>query len=95
MHKAINGVNPLCANQAHLFTADMVLAIMADFIILVIPIPLTLTMRLSGRVRLRIIFMLSVGGSAIGTVVFKAYKTFQLLPSDDITVSFSILSTLS
>lgn len=39
--------------------------------------------------------MLSVGGSALVTVVYKAYKTFQLLPSEDITVSFSILSILS
>lgn len=91
----INGANPRCINQAHLFTADMILAILADFIILVIPIPLTLATRLPGRVRIRIIFMLSVGGSALGTVVFKAYKTFQLLPSEDITISFSILSILS
>lgn len=91
----INGANPRCINQAHLFTADMILAIIADFIILVIPIPLTLATRLSGRVRVRIIFMLSVGGSALGAVVFKAQKTFELLPSQDITISFSILSILS
>ncbi|KAJ4387395.1 hypothetical protein N0V93_007986 [Gnomoniopsis smithogilvyi] len=94
-HLSINGANPRCMNQAKLFAVDQILAIIADFIILVMPIPLTLSMRLSARVRLRIIFMLSVGGSALGAVVLKLYKTFELLPSDDITVSFSVLSILS
>lgn len=91
----INGANPYCLDQARLFNADMTVAILADLIILVIPIPLTLNMRLPGRVRLKIILMLSVGGSALGTVVFKVYKTLELIPSNDLTVDFSILSILS
>lgn len=91
----INGANPKCSNQKTLFTADMILAIFADIIILVVPIPLTLSMRFSTRVRLRIIFMLSVGGTALGTVGFRFYKVLALLPSDDITVSYSVVSILA
>lgn len=58
------------------------------------PIPLTLTMRLPCRVQLKIIFMLSIGGTALGTVVYRFKRTLDSIPSADLTVDFMVLSML-
>lgn len=61
----VNGRNPYCLNQAHIFIADISVAVLTDFIILVVPIPLALSMRsLSLKHKIQIILLLSAGGAA-------------------------------
>lgn len=59
----VNGRNPY--NQAHIFIADISVTVLTDFIILVVPIPLALSMRsLCLKHKIQMILLLSAGGAA-------------------------------
>lgn len=61
----VNGRNPYCLNQSYIFIADISVAVLTDFIILIVPIPLALSMRsLSLKHKMQIILLLSAGGAA-------------------------------
>lgn len=61
----VSGRNLYCLNQAHIFIADISVAVLTDFIILVVPIPLALSMRsLSLKHKIQIILLLSAGEAA-------------------------------
>ncbi|KAI7774658.1 hypothetical protein LA080_008044 [Diaporthe eres] len=42
----VNGRNPYCLNQSYVFIADISVAVLTDFIILIVPIPLALLYRM-------------------------------------------------
>lgn len=89
----INGRNPYCVNQSHLFLSDISLAMITDFIILVVPIPLAMSMRALGFwQKCKIIVLLSAGGVATGITVFRTYRIVQFMSSTDPTADFTILS---
>ncbi|KAK2607874.1 hypothetical protein N8I77_006517 [Diaporthe amygdali] len=62
----VTGQNPYCLNQSHIFIADISVAVLTDFIILIVPIPLALSMNcLSFKQKVQIILLLSAGGAAV------------------------------
>lgn len=89
----VTASNPYCVNQTYLFLTDISLAVVTDFIILVVPIPLALSMRaLSLWQKCKIIVLLSAGGVATGTTVFRTVKIVEFIGSTDPTADFTILS---
>lgn len=89
----VTGQNPYCLNQTHLFIADISVAVATDFLILVVPIPLVMSMSaLPTRRKMKIIGLLSAGGLATATTVYRAVKIVQFLGSTDPTADFTVLS---
>lgn len=61
----VTGQNPYCLNQSHIFIADISVAVLTDFINLIVPIPLAMSMRsLSFKHKMQIKLLLSAGGAA-------------------------------
>lgn len=89
----VTGSNPYCVNQTYLFLTDISLAVITDFIILIVPIPLAMSMRALGLwQKCKIIVLLSAGGVATATTVFRTVKIVQFIGSQDPTADFTILS---
>lgn len=89
----VTGHNPFCLNQTHLFLADISLAVVTDFIILVVPIPLAMSMRaLRFWHKCKIILLLSAGGVATATTVYRTVKVVQFIGTTDPSADFTILS---
>lgn len=61
----VNGRNRYCLKQLHIFIADIFVAVLTDFIVLIVPISLDLSMSLlSLKHKMQIILLLSAGGAA-------------------------------
>lgn len=89
----VNSHNSYCLNQTYLFLADISLAVITDFIILIVPIPLAMSMRaLRPWQKCKIILLLSAGGAATATTVFRTVKIVKFIGSTNPTADFAILS---
>jgi hypothetical protein len=64
-------VDGKCLDQRKIFLADLGVAITTDFVILVVPIPLTWKMRTGWQKKLKIVGMLGAGGSALGVTIYR------------------------
>lgn len=64
-------VDGRCLDQRKIFLADLGVAITTDFVILVVPIPLTWKMRTGWQKKLKIVGMLGAGGSALGVTIYR------------------------
>ncbi|PSR78411.1 hypothetical protein BD289DRAFT_456281 [Coniella lustricola] len=90
------GENPHCLNQSRLFTADIAVAVITDIIILILPMPLAISMRtLSLWQKIKIVFLLSTGGVAVGTTVYRLYYSLYFVSSTNPTKDFTIQSILT
>lgn len=87
--------NPRCLNQRKVFFSSLALSILTDVIILIVPIPLTWTLRMPLRKKIKIIMLLSAGGAATGLTVYRTTRAAKFLDSDDITVDFVMIGILS
>ncbi|SPO06231.1 uncharacterized protein DNG_08920 [Cephalotrichum gorgonifer] len=70
-----DSVHGRCLDQYKLFISDIALAILTDFIILVLPIPLTWSLRASTKDKLKVTAILSAGGVAVGVTCYRMYLT--------------------
>ncbi|KZL77962.1 integral membrane protein [Colletotrichum tofieldiae] len=87
--------NPKCLNQRKIFIADLSLAIITDFIILVLPIPLLWGLRMPLRKKLKILTLLGAGGIATAVTVYRMYLVVQFLTSKDVTADFVVLDIVT
>ncbi|OHW94173.1 integral membrane protein [Colletotrichum incanum] len=87
--------NPKCLNQRKIFIADLSLAIITDFIILVLPIPLLWGLRMPLRKKLKILTLLGAGGIATAVTVYRMYLVVQFLTSKDVTADFVVLDLIT
>lgn len=65
-----------CIYQGTLITADALISVLADFVILLLPLPLTCSLRLPLRKRLRVAGLLCAGGIA---TAFSLYRLLLML----------------
>lgn len=84
-----------CMNQRKTFISDVSLAVLSDFIILVVPIPLVWRLRMTLARKLKIMALLCAGGIAIGLTAFRMYKLIQFLDSNDVAADFVVLDILT
>lgn len=84
-----------CVDQGTLFKADITVAILTDFMILLIPIPFVFSLSFSLGKKIRILLSLATGGGAVGVALYKGILVFSPSPEQDPTKDFAILSVLS
>ncbi|KAH6645092.1 hypothetical protein BKA67DRAFT_527584 [Truncatella angustata] len=83
-----SSVHGTCLNQRKIFLSDISLAIFTDFIILLIPVPLTWSLRTPIRKKIKIVALLSAGGIATAVTVFRLYLAINFVHSTDVTSDF-------
>jgi hypothetical protein len=84
-----SSVKGTCLNQTQLFFADISLAILTDFVILVIPIPLTWSLRAPLGTKLRVLAFLSAGGAATAVTTYRQVLAVRFMHSKDVTADFA------
>jgi hypothetical protein len=87
-----HSVEGRCLEQRKIFIADTVLAIITDAIILILPVPLTWSLRSPMREKIKIIVLLGAGGVATGVSTFRLYKVITFIHSTDVTLDFGYQS---
>jgi hypothetical protein len=83
-----SGDSNKCLDQAAIITADSIISLISDLIILVLPLPLTWSLQLPQKKKLRVAGMLCVGGLA---TAFSAWRLHLILTdgkSRDQTIVF-------
>lgn len=83
------GESKKCMNQSAIITADAIISVISDLVILLLPTPLTWSLQLPLRKRLRVIGMLCAGGVATG---FSIYR-LALIVRDGKSVNQTIVFT--
>ncbi|KAI1634381.1 hypothetical protein F4809DRAFT_665628 [Biscogniauxia mediterranea] len=83
--------NAHCLDQRKVFIADLCLAIITDLVILIVPIPLTWSLNMSLRKKVKIIALLGAGGAATAVTILRMVKVIQFLESTDVTYDFTLL----
>lgn len=78
-----------CLDQQAALIADSVISVVSDFIILVMPLPLTWSLQMSRNKKLRIMGILSAGGLATGFSLYRLVLVVRDGSSMDQTVVFS------
>lgn len=82
------GDSSKCLDQAAVITADSIISLISDVVILVLPLPLTWSLQLPRKKKLRVAGMLGVGGLA---TAFSAWRLHLILndgKSPDQTIVF-------
>ncbi|KAF6801037.1 integral membrane protein [Colletotrichum sojae] len=81
-------LNFRCINQTKLFIYDTALGIASDLAILLVPIALTWTLRVSVYKKVKIVGLLGTGGLAVAVTTYRMYLVVQFEDSKDPTVDF-------
>lgn len=76
-----------CLNQSALITADSIISTVTDAIILLLPLPLTWSLQIPQKKKIRVGLMLAVGGLA---TAFSAWRLHLILTDGD-SPDFTIL----
>lgn len=83
------GETEKCMDQSAIITADAIISVISDLVILILPTPLTWSLQLSRKRRLRIIGMLGAGGIATGFSVYRLIMIIQEGKSPNQTMVFT------
>lgn len=78
-----------CFDQQAALIADSVISVVSDFIILVMPLPLTWSLQMSRNKKLRIMGILSAGGLATGFSLYRLVVVVRDGSSMDQTIVFT------
>lgn len=84
-----------CLPQRSLFLSDLTLAIITDFIVLLVPVPLTWSLRVSRYKKMKIVALLGAGGAATAVTVYRMYTVVDFLNTADVTHDFAIIDLLT
>lgn len=85
----------LCVDQATLFKADITVAIITDFMILIIPMPLVFSLSFTLWKKIRILLSLATGSGAVGVALYKGIAVFNPSPEHDPTKNYASLAVLT
>lgn len=77
-----------CLQQRKIFIADTTLAIFTDLVILILPIPLTWSLRSPMREKIKIMVLLGAGGVATAVSIYRLYNVIRFIESKDVTLDF-------
>ncbi|KAI9151995.1 integral membrane protein [Paramyrothecium foliicola] len=80
-----------CLNQHKLFLADICLAIFTDMFILLLPIPLTWSMRIDLTKKIKIIALLGIGGIGTAVAIYRLVVVIPFVNAIDVSWDFVIL----
>ncbi|KFA70689.1 hypothetical protein S40288_07358 [Stachybotrys chartarum IBT 40288] len=81
-----------CLDQPKIFLTDTAMAIVTDFLIMVIPIPFIWRLRLPLKKKIKILVMLGAGGCAVAVASYREYRIYIFQHSKDIAGDFAKIS---
>lgn len=77
-----------CLNQNAIITCDSIISAISDLVILLLPTPLTWSLQLPRRKRLRVIALLCAGGIATAFSVYRLIYTLDNRKNPDVSIIF-------
>ena len=77
-----------CLNQSAIVTADSIISVISDLAILLLPTPLTWSLQLPRRKRLRVTGLLCAGGVATGFSIYRLAMIVDQRNSTNMTIVF-------
>ncbi|KAM0331412.1 hypothetical protein ACHAQA_003085 [Verticillium albo-atrum] len=83
------GETDKCLDQSAIITADAIISVLSDLVILLLPLPLTWSLQLPRKRRLRVIGMLCAGGVATAFSVYRLILILQDGKSSNQTIVFT------
>ncbi|KAH7321517.1 hypothetical protein BKA65DRAFT_568289 [Rhexocercosporidium sp. MPI-PUGE-AT-0058] len=83
-----------CFNQQSIFFTDAIVSVVTDVVVLLLPLPLVYTLKVSTCKKLRIAALLGAGGIATIASVCRAIFVWSPTAYDDLTVSFVRINLL-
>ncbi|CRK24881.1 hypothetical protein BN1723_018171, partial [Verticillium longisporum] len=84
-----HGHTEKCLDQSAIITADAIISVLSDLVILLLPLPLTWSLQLPRKKRLRVIGMLCAGGVATGFSVYRLILILKDGKSSNQTIVFT------
>lgn len=72
-----------CLSQQGALVADSVISVSTDMLILLLPLPLIWSLRISRAKKLRVIFLLGAGGSAVAFTLYRLVLVLRRANSPD------------
>ncbi|KAJ6437531.1 hypothetical protein O9K51_09737 [Purpureocillium lavendulum] len=84
-----HGETDKCMNQSAIITADAIMSVVSDLVILVLPMPLTWSLQLPKRKRLRVAGLLCAGGIATAFSIYRLALIITDKASQNQTIVFT------
>lgn len=81
-------VDGTCLDQAAIILADVVVSVVSDFIVLSVPIPLTMKLQMPNKKKMRVMAILGAGGLACVSSIVRTVLIVRTGGSQDATYSF-------
>lgn len=81
-----------CLDQPKIFLTDTAIAIVTDFIILLLPIPLIWRLHMPVRKKVKVAIMLGAGGAAVAVACYREYKIYLFQSTKDRTGDFVVMN---
>lgn len=80
-----------CFDQSAALLADSIISVVSDLIILILPLPLTWSLRMSRNKKLRVIGILSAGGLATAFSIYRLILVLRDGKTTDMTIFFTCI----
>lgn len=81
-----------CLDQTAIILADAVVSVVSDLIVLILPLPLTLSLQMSWQRKMRVMGILCAGGFAVASSIVRLVLIVVIGQSKDATMSFTRIS---
>lgn len=81
-----------CLDQTAIILADAVVSVVSDLIVLILPLPLTLSLQMSWQRKMRVMGILCAGGLAVASSIVRLVLIVVIGQSKDATMSFTRIS---
>ncbi|KAJ5232278.1 hypothetical protein N7468_005234 [Penicillium chermesinum] len=83
-----------CLNENAIITADAVISSVSDLIILIVPLPLTMSLQMAKKKKLRVVALMGAGGMAVLASVIRLVLIVLTSQSADTTMAFMRINML-
>lgn len=87
-------VKGTCLDQTAIITADAVISTVSDLIILIVPLPLTMSLQMAKKKKMRVVALMGAGGLAVLASVIRLILIILTSESKDTTMAFMRINML-
>jgi len=83
-----------CMDQNAIIMADAIISVSSDLIVLLLPLPLTISLQMPTKKKMRVIAILGAGGLAVASSIIRLVMTVVNAESKDTTLAFMRVNML-
>ena len=83
-----------CMDQNAIIMADAIISVSSDLIVLLLPLPLTISLQMPTKKKMRVIAILGAGGLAVASSIIRLVMTVVNAGSKDTTLAFMRVNML-